>query len=183
MLNVRNLTVIGAAIGMAVVMTSMNVRAQSPPPLPAAAGAWWGIARPCTSGSRFPVPANTVNQSICKEACGGATCQASTFPVDEVVMAPTLLADGTVIATDHLSILDHHTTSTGKWDVAGKTVIDGKSYDRIQASFMWFQPRNAQDADPRFPLSIFLGVIRPRFVMFFDAADPNIMRGYIQPYA
>ena len=70
MLNVRNLTVLGSAVVMAVVMTSLGVKAQSPPPLPAAAGAWWGIARPCTSGSRFPVPANTVNQSICKEPAG-----------------------------------------------------------------------------------------------------------------
>ncbi len=163
-------------------IASLQVNAQTTPPVPTPIGAWFGIARPCTTNSRFPTPPGTVSQSVCKDACNGVACPTSAFPVDEVVMMPTLLADGTVLATDHASLLDHHSTGQGKWEAAGKTVIDGKSFDRYQASFMWFQPRNPPDVDPRYPLSIFLGVVRPRFVMFFDQAEPDVMKGYIQPY-
>ena len=163
-------------------LAALPLTAQTTAPVPTPIGAWFGIARPCTAGSRFPVPPGTVSQSVCKDACGGVTCPASTFPVDEVTMIPTLLADGTVLATDHASLFDSHSTGQGKWEAAGKTVIDGKSFDRYQASFMWFQPRKPTETDPRNPGSVFLGVVRPRFVMFFDPADPDIMKGYIQPY-
>ena len=182
MLKFRSIAALAVLLFTLAGLASLRLAAQTPTPAPAPAGAWWGIARPCTSDSRFPVPPGTVSQAICREACGGVTCPASRFPVDEVVMSPTLLPDGTVLATDHLSLLDYHSTGQGKWEAAGRTVIDGTPYQRIQASFMWFQPRNLTDVDPRNPLSIFLGVIRPRFVMFFDPASPDIMRGYIQPY-
>ena len=147
-----------------------------------AVGSWWGIARPCTTSSRFPTPANTVNQSICKEACLGAACPASQFPLDEVVMAPTLMPDGIVIATDHATLYDGHTTSQGRWENTGKVVIDGKTYDRYQATFMWFNGRDPKDINPQYPPSAFAGMIRPRFVMFFDPTNPDVMQGFIQPY-
>lgn len=180
MVNRTLVTALATVTAILVGLASLSLKAQSAPPT--AVGSWLGIARPCTPGSRFPVPPNTVSESVCREACLGGACPASNFPVDEVVMAPTLLPEGIVIATDHLSLFDHHPTSQGRWENVGKTVIDGKQYDRYQATFLWFQPRSPQDVDPRNPLSIFLGVTRPRFVMFFDPTDPDIMRGYIQPY-
>lgn len=176
----KHTTALIAAMSVLAGLTSPGLKAQSPPPTPV--GAWFGIARPCTSGSRFQPPTGTVSQSVCRDACLGVACPPSNFPVDEVTMIPTLLADGTVLATDHASLLDHHSTGQGKWEFAGRTSIDGKQFDRYQASFLWFQGRNPPDIDPRNPLSIFLGVVRPRFVMFFDPGDPDIMRGYIQPY-
>ncbi len=149
---------------------------------PTPVGPWFGIARPCTPGTRFPTPSGSVDQNVCREACFGSACPASNFPVDEVTMIPTILADGTVLADDFAELLDHHSTAQGTWEYGGKAVIGGKSYDRYQATFIWFAPRNPPDIDSKNPLSVFQGVIRPRFVTFFDPADPNIMRGYIQPY-
>jgi len=165
---------------MVVGTLSTIARAQSAPPTPI--GPWFGIARPCTSGTRFQPPPGTVDQNVCRDACLGSVCPASNFPVDEVTMIPTILADGTVLADDFAELLDHHSTAQGKWEYAGKAVIGGKSFDRYQATFIWFAPRNPPDVDPQNPLSIFQGVIRPRFVAFFDPADPDIMKGYIQPY-
>lgn len=180
MLITKNMAALVAAISVVAGSTPLSLKAQSPTPTPI--GAWFGIARPCTSGSRFQPPAGTVNQSVCREACLGAACAPSNFPVDEVTMIPTLLADGTVLADDFAELLDHHSTAQGKWEYAGTAVIDGKRYDRYQATFIWFQARNPPDIDPKNPLSVFLGVVRPRFVTFFDPTDPDIMRGYIQPY-
>jgi hypothetical protein len=109
-------------------------------------------------------------------------CLPSDFPVNEVTMIPTLLADGTVLADDFATLLDGHSGAHGKWEYQGKAVIEGKELDRYQATFIWFQGRDAADQDPRNPLSAFRGVVRPRFVTFFDPANPDIMRGFIQPY-
>lgn len=166
------------AVGIATLGT-LAVKAQGTPPTPI--GAWFGIARPCTPGGRFPVPLGTDDQPICQQACFGV-CPASNFPVDEVTMIPTLLADGTVLADDFAELLDHHSTAQGKWEYAGTAVIDGKTVDRYQATFMWFQARNPQDIDPKNPLSVFQGMVRPRFVTFFDKDTPDQMRGFIQPY-
>ena len=165
------------AAGLAIGLSPISLEAQGPTPI----GAWFGIARPCTPGGRFPNPPGTVSQSVCAQACQGA-CLPSDFPVNEVTMIPTLLADGTVLADDFATLLDGHSTAHGKWEYTGKAVIDGKELDRYQATFIWFQGRDATDVDPRNPLSIFRGVVRPRFVTFFDAANPDVMRGFIQPY-
>ena len=93
-----------------------------------------------------------------------------------------MLADGTVLADDFAELLDHHSTAQGRWEYAGKAVIDGKSVDRYEATFIWFAPRNPPDINPAVPLSIFNGVIRPRFVTFWDQNNPNEMKGFIQPY-
>ena len=167
------------AVGIATLGT-LGVKAQSTSPTPI--GPWFGIARPCTPGNRFPVPLGTDDQSVCQQACLGV-CPASNFPVDEVTMIPTIFADGTVVADDFAELLpDHHSTAMGKWEYAGTAVLDGKTVDRYQATFIWFQAHAAQDIDPKNPLSVYSGVVRPRFVAFFDKDNPDQMRGYIQPY-
>jgi hypothetical protein len=169
-----------AAFVVAVSLPVFDLEAQTTPPTPA--GTWFGIARSCTTPSRFPQPPDTVDQSICREACGGAACPVTTAPYDEVTMMPQLFADGSVVATDHVSLVDGHTTGQGRWEIAGKTVIDGREYDRVEASFLWFQPRPPQDVDPRNVWSKFLGMVHPRFVMYFDPANPDVVKGYIQPF-
>ena len=169
-------------VGLAVVagLASVDAGAQSTPPTPA--GSWFGIARSCNTPSRFPQPPNTVDQSICREACGGAACPVTTAPYDEVTMMPQLFADGNVVATDHVSLVAGHTPGQGRWEAAGKTVIDGKEYERVQASFLWFQPRAPQDLDSSNPWGKFQGMVHPRFVMFFDPANPDVVKGYLQPF-
>jgi hypothetical protein len=161
-------------------LPSTSLEAQgTPTPI----GAWFGIARPCTPGnSRFPNPPGTVDQAVCHEACQGGTCLPSNFPVNEVTMIPTLLADGTVLADDFAELLDFHSTAHGKWEYAGKAVINGRELDKYQATFIWFQARNPDEVDPNNPLSIFEGVVRPRFVTYFDPTNPDTMKGFIQPY-
>jgi hypothetical protein len=176
----KKITALVAASFVLAGLTSISLKAQSVPATPI--GAWFGIARPCTSGSRFQPPPGTVSQSVCREACQGGPCPPSIFPVDEVTMIPTLLADGTVLADDFAALLDGHTTAHGKWQYTGKAMIDGKELDRYQATFIWFQGRNPTDVDPRTPLGLFQGVIRPRFVTYFDPTNPDTMRGFIQPY-
>lgn len=170
------------AVALAVVagLPSFVLEAQTPPPSPV--GTWFGIARSCNTPSRFAQPPNTVDEAICQEACGGTRCPVTTFPIDEVTMMPMLFADGSVVATDHATLVDGHPIGQGRWEGAGTAVIDGKQYERVQASFMWFQPRTPHEVDPRNPWSKFLGMAHPRFVMYFDPANPDIIKGYLQPY-
>lgn len=181
MLKPRQLTALAAAV-ILTGLAAPNVMAQSDLAAPSPAGAWFGIARSCTPGGRFPNPPGTVNESICREACGGGKCPAATFPVDEVAMTPTFFADGRVIATDHLTLFDAHPPSVGKWEAAGKAVIDGKEYQRFQATILWLLPRSPQDVDPRNPQGLFQGVGRPRFVFYLDPTNPDVVQGYIQPF-
>jgi hypothetical protein len=182
MLTTKHLAALTVAFSVAAGLTLLTVHVKAQAVAPTPIGAWFGIARPCTTNSRFQPPSGTVNQEVCRDACLGAACPASNFPVDEVTMIPTLLADGTVLADDFAELIDGHTTAQGKWEFAGKAVIGGKSVDRYQASFLWFSARNRQDIDPSSPLSIFNGIIRPRFVTFWDVNNPDIMQGFIQPY-
>ena len=168
------------ALVVGVSLPFVDLEAQTTPPSPV--GTWFGIARSCTTPSRFPQPPNTVDQSICREACGETACPVTTFPIDEVTMMPELFADGNVVATDNASLVAGHTTGQGRWEAAGNAVIDGRQYERVLASFMWFQPRSPQDTDPRNPWSRFGGVVRPRFVMYLDPANPDIVKGYLQPF-
>lgn len=181
MLKRRQVTILAAAIVVAS-LAAPSVMAQTDLAPPSPAGAWFGIARSCTPGGRFPNPPNTVNESICREACGGSKCPQATFPVDEVVMTPTFFADGRVVATDHLSLFDSHPASVGKWEAAGKAVLDGKEYLRFQATILFLQPRSPQDVDPRNPQGLFFGVGHPRFVFYLDPTNPDVVQGYIQPY-
>jgi hypothetical protein len=102
----------------------------------------------------------------------------------EVAMMPEFFADGNMVATDHASLVDGHPIGQGRWDAAGQAVVAGKTYDKYQASFMWFQPQQPQAVDPNNPWSRFAGMAHPRFVMYFDPATPDIMIGALQtnPY-
>jgi hypothetical protein len=73
---------------------------------------------------------------------------------------------------------------TGRWEAAGQAVVAGKTYNKYQASFMWFQPQQPQAVVPNNPWSRFAGMAHPRFVMYFDPATPDIMIGALQtnPY-
>ena len=176
----KSLAATAIAFAVALGLTSFNVTAQTAPP--PAVGTWFGIARSCTSPSRFPQPPNTVDQAICREACQGAACPVTTFPIDEVTMMPELFADGNVVATDHATLVDGHPIGQGRWEAAGQTLINGKLYNRIDASFMWFQPRQPQDVNPNNPWSKFLGMAHPRFVLFLDPDNPDVVKGYLQPF-
>jgi hypothetical protein len=183
----------GLAIAVGVAAAAMWIGAQSigaAGEAPSPVGAWFGIARPCTppGGPAHP----TVNQTICNLACNGP-CPTSAFPVTEVTMIPTLLADGTVLADDFAAVGvsppgfaiagDGHTTAHGKWAHQGKVVIGGSKVDRYQATFIWFQgrppgfPYNAAS-----PVGFFHGSVKPRFVTFFDKTNRDVMVGFIQPY-
>ncbi len=183
MLTKKHFLIIGACAIAVAAIGAVGLRAQvkkaDAPANPV--GAWFGIARPCTP-SRFPVPVGTDDQPICQIACGGRACPPSNFPVDEVTMIPTLLGDGTVLADDFAELLDHHSTAQGKWEFVDVETVDGRKVEKYQATFVWFQPRSPFDVDPRNPVSIFAGVTRPRFVTFFDRDNPDVMRGFIQPY-
>jgi hypothetical protein len=175
----RYVTKTVVALTIAAGLIASSAKAQTPGPN---VGVWWGIARSCTSPSRFPQPPNTVNQSICRDACGGSVCPVTTFPIDEVAMMPEFFADGNMVATDHATLVDGHPIGQGRWEPAGTAVIDGKTYQKYQASFLWFQPRQPQEVDPRNPWSIFGGMAHPRFMMYFDPANPNEMIGWLQPF-
>jgi hypothetical protein len=155
-------------------------------------GAWFGVARPCTPASGPAHP--TVNQDVCQVACKTAACAPPTLPFNEVVMMPALFADGTVVATDFGSAGvsppgfpiagDGHSTALGNWALKGTTRIGNRRYDRYQSAFVWFQGRfPGEPYNNASPVGFFRGSIRPRFVTFFDARDPDTMIGFLQPYS
>ena len=145
---VAAVALVGAVTLTGLWMGSGSVRAAGEAPTPV--GAWFGIARPCTPPGGG-APHSTVNQSICELACNGTTCPQASFPVPEVTMIPTLLADGTVLADDFAAVGvsppgfqiagDGHTTAHGKWVHQGRTLVGDTRVDRYQASFIWFQGR------------------------------------------
>jgi hypothetical protein len=161
---------------------SLNLRAQSPVLTSPNVGAWWGIARACTTNSRFPQPPGTVNQDICKAACGGVSCPMETFPIDEVAMMPEFFADGNMVATDHATLVDGHPIGQGRWELVGPVTVAGHAYTKYQASFMWFQPQQPQNVNPNNPWTRFLGMAHPRFVMYFDPTTPDVMIGTLEPF-
>jgi hypothetical protein len=157
-------------------------------------GAWFGIARPCTpppfppaEGQPPPVPFENgapvddflPDETICDLACDGEACAPNAFPLLQVTMIPTLLADGTVLADDFGELFDNHTTAHGKWEYGGRVLVDGKYLEKYQATFIWFKANQVEDERG----IIFGGSIRPRFVTFFDRDNPDFMRGYIQPFS
>lgn len=155
---------------------------------PTPIGAWFGIARPCTppppevggiplGEDGQPIQDFLPDPSICALACDGETCAPNAFPLLQVTMIPTLLADGTVLADDFAELLDHHTTAQGKWEYVGKVRLDGIWVDKYQATFVWFTGQTDATGATKF-----VGSVRPRFVTFFDWRHPDQMRGYIQPY-
>jgi hypothetical protein len=156
----------------------------TPTPAPTPIGAWFGIARPCIAPA-VGVPIGSIDPFPDATICGLAGVKSSNdrnvFPLLEVTMIPTLLADGTVLADDFAETIDHHTTAQGKWESGGQVLVDGKALDKYQATFVWFSgPLGPPFNDPVNPA--FIGSIRPRFVTFFDADRPDQMRGFIQPY-
>ncbi len=175
-----------AVLGIAVAGIVSVAQAADPSPV----GSWFGVARPCTPNAAlsaalgFVESPGTQDENLCKVACEGniptGVCPTSQFPVPEVTMIPTLNADGVVTAFDFAEMLDHHTVAQGNWEYQGKFKIDpdGKELRKFQASFIWFQPRPPTGG----PISIYSGVIKPRFVTYFDKKNPDVMRGYIQPY-
>ena len=91
-------------------------------------------------------------------------------------MVSTIHADGNVTVTDTGSIPVFHTTAQGAWAAdpdPAQTQVSGQT--RYQATFIWLQGDGGQPGQ-------FIGVARPRFVTYFDPANPDNMIGYIQPH-
>jgi hypothetical protein len=158
-------------------------QAQSPNPI----GAWFGIARPCPADPKTDSP---LHAQFCQTVCGTCPSVPGALP-PEVPMMPTLLADGTVIADDAGKINRYHTTAHGKWTTNTDTsVVQIAGRQRFEATFFWLQ--SAPPAgEPGSPMDLigklggtccFAASVRPRFVTFFDPADPDRMMGFIQPY-
>lgn len=189
----RTVSMLAVAILLAVLIplrspSTTEAAGRNPTPV----GAWFGIARPCTPSAGPAHP--TVNQQICEQACNG-TCPPATFPVSEVTMIPTLLADGTVLADDFAAVGvsppglglpiagDGHTTAHGKWAFGGKVGVGNQKVDRYNATFIWFQGRLPfEPYNVASPVGFFKGSVRPRFVTFFDRDNPDQMQGFIEPY-
>jgi hypothetical protein len=179
----RYLLSVTIALSAAFGLASFTLNAQTPTPAPnPVVGTFWGVARSCNGSTRFPPPSGTVNQSICREACGAGGCQQSTFPIDEVAMMPEAFADGNFVATDHASLVDGHTIGQGRWQQGPQRIVDGKVYNTVQAAFMWFQPAQPQNVNPQNPWSRFAGMAHPRFVMYLDPTNPDVVIGYLQPF-
>ena len=187
----RNLVLMGMVMVASLLALSAFVAAEGKgdlekllraPVPPTPVGAWFGIARPCIPPVSGGIPVGAVDRwpdvAVCKLS---GTTEPNLFPNLEVTMIPTILADGTVLADDFGELFDGHTTAQGKWTASGKVDLDGNGilYDRYDATFIWF-------SKPIFPGAPanpgFIGVIRPRFVMFFDPNHPDQARGFIQPY-
>lgn len=186
-LSIAGTAVLGLAAVTAVsirVSNKVKVEAQSPNPV----GAWFGIARPCPAD---PATDSPLHADFCKTVCGTCPSVPGALP-PEVPMMPTLLADGTVIADDAGEIGRYHTTAHGKWSTnTDPSVVQIAGRQRFEATFFWLQsappPADAgslTDIVGRLGgTCCFVAGIKPRFVTYFDPADPDRMMGFIQPYA
>jgi hypothetical protein len=47
---------------------------------------------------------------------------------------------------------------------------------------MWFQPAQPQNVNPQYIWSKFGGMAHPRFVMYLDPTNPDVVIGYLQPW-
>jgi hypothetical protein len=145
---------------------------------PSAVGAWFGIARPCPADSATDSPTHV---ALCQAVCGTCTSIPGTLP-PEVPMMPTILADGTVIADDAGEIGRFHTTAHGNWaESKNDGLPDWQGLARFKATFFWLG--STATATEPFGTCCFSNSVRPRFVTYFDPADPDRMIGFIQPYA
>jgi len=135
---------------------------------PSAVGNWFGIARPCPVGA-----GDAGHAGFCASACGPNCPSAGLLPA-EVPMMPMIHADGTVTVNDAASIGQFHTTAQGVWAAdPDPTQFQIPGRTRYQASFIWLDGN---------PFHQFDGVVRPRFVTFWDPSNPDNMIGYIQPH-
>ncbi|MEQ1884891.1 MAG: hypothetical protein ABL967_07500 [Bryobacteraceae bacterium] len=134
---------------------------------PSAVGNWFGIARPCPA-----VGDDAGHANFCTTVC--KLCPNAGVLPPEVPMMPMIHADGTVTVNDAVSIAVFHTTAQGAWAPdpdPNQPQFPRKT--RLQASFIWL------DGNPNHQ---FDGVVRPRFVTYWDPSNPDNMIGYIQPY-
>ena len=89
-------------------------------------------------------------------------------------MMPMIHGDGTVTVNDAASITVFHTTAQGAYAADNDpNVYQISGRTRYQASFIWLNGT---------PDHKFNGVVRPRFVTYWDPTNPDNMIGYIQPY-
>jgi hypothetical protein len=183
-----SLTLAATGVLLAVAVTFLlntipSIKAQAPNPV----GAWFGIARPCPADAKTDSPDHT---AFCTTVCGTCPNIPGTLP-PEVPMMPTLLGDGTVLADDAGEIARYHTTAHGKWQTnTATTVVQVTGRQRFEATFFWLQSF-APPGDTGSLVDVvgqlggtccFGAGVRPRFVTFFDPADPDRMQGFIQPY-
>ena len=103
-------------------------------------GSWYGRA----------VPANPANA-----------------PFPEVVMTPTFLGDGNIIANDSHELTNPHVTAHGQWVKTGT--------NQIQATFVWL---NITADTP----NGFAGAFKIRLKGQVDPANPNTMTGQVEPF-
>ena len=178
---------IGAACMVAVVVvsrTEVSARALNNSPV----GAWFGIARPCPASVTADSPEH---DDFCRQVCGNCPSVPGALP-PEVPMMPTILADGTILADDSIGINRYHTTAHGKWvSNPGPEVYQIPGRDRYDATFLWLQ--STPPPAPAGSVAELIGqlggtccfsaAIRPRFVTYFDPAQPDRMIGFIQAYA
>jgi len=143
----------------------------TPPPTPAAVGAWFGIARPCPAN---PVTDSPDHAAFCTAVCG-ACPNAGVLP-PELPITSTLIDDGTILEDDAGEIGLYHTTAHGKWvESISDGLLDRPGTQRFKATFLWMG-----QTPPAFGL---LGnAVRMRYVTYSDPLDPDRMIGYIQPY-
>lgn len=135
-----------------------------------AVGTWFGIARPCPATGD-----DAAHAAFCQAVCGTCASTPGTLP-PEVPMMPTIHADGTMTVNDAGSIAVFHTTAQGAWAAdPDPSQPQLPNNTRYQGTFMWLQGDGGQPGQ-------FIGVARPRFVTYWDPANPDNMIGYIQPH-
>jgi hypothetical protein len=88
----------------------------------------------------------------------------------------TFHADGTLTVSDAGAIAVFKTSGQGAWAVdSDPSQFQLPGTTRNQGTFMWMQGDGGQPGQ-------FIGIGRPRFVTYWDPANPDNMIGYMQPH-
>src|SRR5688572_20140484 len=141
-------------------------------PAVGAVGTWFGVARACPATATGD---DADHAAFCQAVCGDCLSTPGTMP-PELPMLPTIHADGTMTVNDAGSIPVFRTTAQGAWAPdPDPSQVQLPNNTRYQGTYMWMQGNGGNPGQ-------FIGVGRPRFVTFWDPANPDNMIGYIQPH-
>ena len=136
---------------------------------PNAVGTWFGVARPCPAAGDDAGTRRSARRSAATCPRRLARCRQNTDDADD---SRRRHRNGERRRLDR-GVPHNGAGRVGRGSRSEPSAVCRQ--DALQASFVWLQGDGGQPGQ-------FIGVARPRFVTYWDPANPDNMIGYIQPH-